>query len=133
MALEDGGVLGRCLAKLGDKSAASKRAALRVYEECRRSRTDAVVARGNHNQEMYHLHDGPRQEARDRLFRQFEDMDNRWAEGNDVTLPRSLDTGSDPFPWRRHGVGSWLLTYRMEEDVEEKWEKLMCEERSRLV
>ena len=64
MALEDGHVLGLCLARLQDKSTASKKKALKVYERCRRERTERVVSRGNRQQYLYHVHDGPEQEER---------------------------------------------------------------------
>lgn len=122
MALEDAGVLGLCLAKLTDKSPASKQKALQVYEDCRRERTERVVARGSYNQDMYHLHDGAEQRIRDELFRQFEESDDQWAatEGGPV-MEVSSESGDDPFPWRRFGVGRWLLTYEMEPDVEKRW------------
>ena len=121
MALEDGGVLGLCLARLTDKSLAAKRKALAVYEACRRERTEAVVARGSYNQHMYHLHDGPEQEARDQRFREFAELDRQWMSEPDFTLPAVNETGEDPFPWRYHGVGRWLLTYDMEKDVAAHW------------
>ncbi|KAK1637732.1 FAD binding domain-containing protein [Colletotrichum phormii] len=121
MALEDGGVLGLCLARLTDTSAASKRQALKVYEDCRRERTERVVRRGTYNQWMYHLHDGPEQVERDAKFKQFEEMDAKWLGEGSAVLPASQETGDDPFPWRYHGVGRWLLTYDMWKDVESKW------------
>ena len=121
MALEDGGVLGLCLAKLKNKSPESKRQALRVYEECRRERTEKVVARGSYNQNMYHLHDGEEQQARDKLLRQFGALDAAWADDGDVKIDSTEETGDDPFPWRRFGVGRWLLTHDINDDVNQKW------------
>ena len=69
MCLEDAAVLGECLTRIEDKSLASKRKALRIYEECRRSRTQMVVERGNRQQWLYHLHDGPEQEERDKQMK----------------------------------------------------------------
>ena len=66
MSLEDGAVLGEVLSRIKYKSASSKREALAVYESCRKSRTQMVVERGNRQQYLYHLHDGPEQEERDR-------------------------------------------------------------------
>ncbi|KAI5923563.1 FAD/NAD(P)-binding domain-containing protein [Camillea tinctor] len=43
MALEDGAALGLCLAKLTDKSQSQKIHALKVYENCRRERTERVA------------------------------------------------------------------------------------------
>lgn len=69
MSLEDGAVLGECLSRISSKSSSSKRHALKIYEECRKSRTEMVVQRGNLQQYLYHLHDGPEQEERDRMMR----------------------------------------------------------------
>lgn len=121
MALEDGGVLGLCLARLEDKSPASKQKALRVYEACRRERTEHVVRRGTYNQWIYHLADGPEQEERDEKFKLYGAKDQQWLSGESPVLPYSPETGEDPFPWRYHGVGRWLLTYDMWKDVDARW------------
>ncbi|KAL0943452.1 FAD binding domain-containing protein [Colletotrichum truncatum] len=121
MALEDGGVLGLCLARLTDKSVSSRKKALKIYEDCRRERTERVVRRGTYNQWIYHLHDGAEQVERDAKFQQFGNMDSEWLSGESPVLPVSQETGDDPFPWRYHGVGRWLLTYDMWADIEDKW------------
>ncbi|KAH8895659.1 FAD-binding domain-containing protein [Thozetella sp. PMI_491] len=121
MALEDAGVLGLCLARLTDKSAASKGRALAVYEACRRERTEKVVQRGSYNQWMYHMPDGEEQRERDEQMKAFEEIDKKWLSEESPVLPESLETGGDPFPWRYHGVGRWLLTYDMWKDVEKRW------------
>jgi salicylate hydroxylase len=69
MSLEDAAVLGECLSRIPDKSTKSKQLALKVYEKCRKGRTEMVVERGNLQQYLYHLHDGPEQEERDRRMR----------------------------------------------------------------
>ncbi|KAF4493279.1 FAD binding domain containing protein [Fusarium agapanthi] len=127
MALEDGGVLGLCLAKLTDKSPASKLKALAVYEACRRERTEMVVQRGTYNQWIYHLPDGEEQRQRDERFRQYGKWDEEWLSGENPIIPQSSETGEDPFPWRYHGVGRWLLTYDMWKDVDEKFSQLRSE------
>ncbi|KAI0096249.1 FAD binding domain-containing protein [Nemania sp. FL0031] len=121
MALEDGGVLGLCLSRLTDKSPSSKKKALQVYEACRRERTERVVQRGSYNQWIYHLQDGPEQEERDKKFKIFEELDKEWLSQESPMITHVRETGDDPFPWRRYGVGRWLLTYDMWQDVEEKW------------
>lgn len=70
MSLEDGAVLGECLARLMSKSASEKKLALKIYEQCRKARTEMVVQRGNLQQYLYHLHDGPEQEERDRRMQE---------------------------------------------------------------
>lgn len=121
MSLEDGHVLGLCFGRLNGKSDAEKQKALRVYERCRRERTERVVARGNLQQHLYHVHDGAEQQERDRLLREFSYFNGKGPVGAEELKKRGLDAGSDPFPWRWQGVGNWLLTYRCEEDVERRW------------
>lgn len=119
MALEDAGVLGLCLSRI--KNPKDKKKALQVYEACRRERTEEVVRRGTYNQWIYHLEDGEEQQERDQRFKLFEEKDREWLSGTNPTLASAKETGEDPFPWRYHGVGRWLLTYDMWKDVEEKW------------
>jgi salicylate hydroxylase len=74
MAFEDGAVLGECLSRLPNSPHIrktspeflhAKRHALAVFQECRKQRTKMVVERGNVQQYLYHLHDGPEQQERD--------------------------------------------------------------------
>ena len=74
MAFEDGAVLGEVLSRLPNTSStnksspeylSAKRHALAVFEKCRKQRTQMVVNRGNTQQYLYHLHDGPEQQERD--------------------------------------------------------------------
>ena len=69
MSLEDAAVLGECLSRITSKASAEKQMALQVYENCRKGRTEMVVQRGNLQQYLYHLHDSPEQEERDRRMR----------------------------------------------------------------
>lgn len=121
MSLEDGHVLGLCLGRLTGTSDVEKKKALKVYERCRRERTEKVVARGNLQQHLYHVHDGPEQEARDRLLRNFSASNKDRPLSDEELAEKGLEDNSDPFPWRWHGVGKWLLTYQCEEDVEQRW------------
>lgn len=119
MALEDAGVLGLCLGRIKTREERTK--ALKIYEACRRERTEEVVRRGTYNQWIYHLEDGEEQRARDDQFKIFEEKDRHWMQEKDPSLPAVQETGEDPFPWRYHGVGRWLLTYDMWKDIEAKW------------
>ncbi|KAJ4422955.1 hypothetical protein N0V82_002349 [Gnomoniopsis sp. IMI 355080] len=121
MAIEDAGVLGLCLGRMKGISATEKKKALKVYEKCRRERTEEVVRRGTYNQWIYHLHDGDEQRQRDERMRHFEELDRQWLSSQDAKLPEVHETGDDPFPWRYHGVGRWLLTYDMWKDVDIRW------------
>jgi len=67
MSLEDAAVLGERLSRISSKSDLSF--ALLVYEMCRKKRTTRVVQRGNVQQRLYPLHDGPEQRERDARMR----------------------------------------------------------------
>ncbi|KAK2625876.1 hypothetical protein QTJ16_005188 [Diplocarpon rosae] len=105
MSLEDGAVLGECLARISSRSAASKQRALHVYERCRKGRTEMVVRRGSLQQRLYHLPDGPEQEERDRQMRM-------------VPPP-----AGEALAWRDPGLAPVLLGYDAVRDVEEHWSK----------
>jgi salicylate hydroxylase len=101
ISLEDGAVLGECLSRINSKS--DLKTALAVYEACRRPRTSRIVQRGNVQQHLYHLHDGPEQRERDRLMRLT------------PTLP------GDPLVWRDPELQPWLLGYNHIADVDAHW------------
>jgi salicylate hydroxylase len=102
MSLEDASVLGECLSRLAltsKPSPSQKSLALNVYEKCRKSRTEMVVQRGNLQQYLYHLHDGPEQEQRDRKMRMM------------PTPP------GEALAWRDPELSPRLLGYECEADV----------------
>ncbi|RFU32274.1 hypothetical protein B7463_g4063, partial [Scytalidium lignicola] len=117
MAIEDASILGLCLDKITSKTPAEKSKALKVYEECRKPRTQAVVEKAYEMQYMYHLKDGEEQRERDRRMKAFGDADT----GPNSPIPDGLKKGDDPLTWRRHGAGWWLFGYSCEEDVEAHW------------
>lgn len=129
MSLEDAHVLGLCLARLTAKSRPDKARALAVYERCRRERTERVVSRGNRQQYLYHVHDGEAQVRRDELLTAFGRFNGRGRVSKEEFEDRGLRVGEDPLAWRWGGVGSWLLTYRCEEDVERRWREVEVESR----
>ncbi|KAF8859368.1 FAD binding domain-containing protein [Acephala macrosclerotiorum] len=69
MSFGDAAVLGECLGRLKEKSKEEKLFALKVYQACRKERTEMIVERGNLQQTLYHLDDGKEQEERDRKIR----------------------------------------------------------------
>ncbi|ODM14317.1 hypothetical protein SI65_10241 [Aspergillus cristatus] len=116
MAFEDGAVLGECLSRLPNYRGVSKKSpdfleqqrhALSVFEECRKQRTQMVVARGNVQQHLYHLHDGPEQEERDRKMQM-------------VPTPEG-----EALAWRDPGLAPKLLGYDHTKDVDHRWEQLL--------
>jgi salicylate hydroxylase len=129
MSLEDGHILGLCLGKLKGKSTAEKKQALEVYERCRRKRTERVVSRGNRQQYLYHVHDGEEQQERDRQLRAFAEFNGKGKITKEQYEAKGLKIEDDPLAWRWGGVGSWLLTYICEEDVEKRWQEVEMESR----
>ncbi|KAF1842815.1 FAD/NAD(P)-binding domain-containing protein [Cucurbitaria berberidis CBS 394.84] len=130
MSLEDGHVLGLCLARLTSKSTAEKKKVLEVYERCRRERTERVVSRGNRQQYLYHVHDGPEQQERDRQLKEFGAFNGKGKVGKAQYEAAGLRVEEDPLAWRWGGVGSWLITYICEEDVERRWREVEAEAKS---
>lgn len=111
MSLEDAAVLGEVLARYPTKTIspsqtiAFKKHALSIYEQCRAPRTRMVVERGNLQQYLYHLHDGPEQEERDRKMRM------------QPTPP------GEALAWRDPELAPRLLGYDAAKDVERLWPK----------
>jgi salicylate hydroxylase len=124
MSLEDAHVLGLCLGRIKNKTTAEKKKALDVYEKCRRERTERVVSRGNRQQYLYHVHDGEDQQERDRQLRAFGDFNGQGKISREQYEAKGLKVEDDPLAWRWGGVGSWLLTYVCEEDVENRWREI---------
>lgn len=127
MSLEDGHVLGLSLGKMKNKSTQEKRKALDVYEKCRRERTERVVSRGNRQQYLYHVHDGEEQRERDAKLRAFAEFNGKGKVSREEYEKEGLRVEEDPLAWRWGGVGSWLLTYVCEEDVERRWKEMEME------
>ncbi|KAL6703056.1 hypothetical protein ACN47E_010263 [Coniothyrium glycines] len=130
MSLEDGHVLGLCLGKLKGKSTGEKKKALKVYEKCRRERTERVVSRGNRQQYLYHVHDGPEQRERDEILKRFGDFNGKGKVSKEAYEAAGLTVEDDPLAWRWGGVGSWLLTYDCAQDVEQRWLEVEREARA---
>jgi salicylate hydroxylase len=127
MSLEDGHVLGLCLGKLKSRTTTNKKVALEVYERCRRQRTERVVARGNRQQYLYHVHDGSEQRERDHQLRAFGEFNGKSKVCRKQYQSKGLKVEDDPLAWRWGGVGSWLLTYVCEDDVERRWREVKME------
>lgn len=127
MSLEDGHVLGLCLGNIKNKSIGEKRKALDIYERCRRERTERVVSRGNRQQYLYHVHDGEEQQERDRLLSEFAKFNGKGKIEREQYEAAGLKVEMDPLAWRWGGVGSWLLTYVCEEDVERRTKEVETE------
>jgi len=101
-AVEDGAVLGHLMEKIERKNQLPD--VLRIYETIRKARTTRVVQGSQFlGREIFHLHDGPKQQERDRQMLEeepFEGFPNRWA---------------DPV------FQPWLFGYDAAAEVEKAW------------
>jgi len=98
MCFEDGAVLGELFSRATNpRNAETKRRLLSIYEQCRKTRTEMIVKRGNVQQHLYHLHDGEEQRERDRKIREAEE--------------------GEALAWRDRGLADQLLGYEVEKDV----------------
>ena len=64
--IEDGGVLGRLLECLDSKDQLRRR--IKLYEQLRKTRSEAIVRETFHQRDAFHMADGPEQKERDRIF-----------------------------------------------------------------
>ncbi|KAK5273712.1 hypothetical protein LTR96_000312 [Exophiala xenobiotica] len=102
MCLEDAAVLGELFSRAPNpRSPIVKQQLLEIYEKCRKERTAMIVERGNLQQYLYHLHDGPEQEERDRKMVAKEE--------------------GEALAWRDSGLAPKLLGYQVEKDVDQYW------------
>ncbi|TVY20722.1 FAD-dependent monooxygenase [Lachnellula arida] len=99
MSLEDAAILGEIFSRHSSPFSAQKKIQLLdIYQKIRGPRTEIVVERGNKQQYLYHLHDGPEQEERDAVMR---------AEGP-----------GDALAWKDSSFAPWLLGWVCEEEVD---------------
>jgi salicylate hydroxylase len=94
-AIEDGAVLGALFEKVQRESQLQD--LLIIYESVRKARTTQIVQGSTALRDIFHMHDGPRQQERDRqLLEQepFEGFPNRWAD----PVFQELMFGYDAYP-----------------------------------
>lgn len=100
MAIEDGAVLGSLMSRLTYASQLPD--ILVLYESVRKLRTTRVVQGSSQYREIMHMHDGPRQEERDRQLIEYQDEP---FEGY-------------PNKWRDPVFQKWLWGYDVDAEVE---------------
>ena len=115
-AVEDGAVLGAlferltCLAQLPDL--------LAIYESLRKPRTTLIVKGSTTLRDIFHMHDGKRQQERDRQLLElapFEGYPNRWADPVFQEFLFGYDTEEEvERAWRRYEMGRWPTNLRKE-------------------
>jgi len=103
MAVEDGAFLGSLFSRLTSRSQIPD--ILTIFESVRKARTTRVVKGSSHYRDIFHMHDGPKQEERDRQL---------------------LENDEEPFEgfpnkWRDPVFQEWLWGYDVEREVEKAW------------
>ena len=101
MSIEDGACLAESLAEA--KTADEVPELLRLFEHLRKPRCETIQLGSRSNGDMWHLHDGPEQELRDRALSK-----------DDFVEDRNLDLveGSrNPNPWSNKDFQPWLFGY----------------------
>jgi len=106
ISVEDGGVLGGLLGKIRSKSDVPR--VLAIYEQLRRPRTSAVVLGSTKQRHIFHMHDGPEQEERDRIM-----------------LSQHPPGPGHPNQWADPVMQEFLFGYDADEEVETAWDSLM--------
>jgi salicylate hydroxylase len=109
MAIEDGYLLGSLLSRASFPSPILLADILTLYESLRKSRTTQIVKQSSHYQQIFHMHDGPRQEERDRQLIEYD------AEPYD----------GYPNKWRDPVFQEWLWGYDAEEVVDAAWHRYL--------
>lgn len=103
MAVEDGAFLGSLFSRLTSVSQIPD--ILTIFETIRKPRATRVVKGSSHYRQIFHMHDGARQEERDR---QLVENDEEPFEGY-------------PNKWRDPVFQEWLWGYDVEREVEKAW------------
>lgn len=109
MAVEDGAVLGGLLGRLEDGS--QLKGLLATYESLRKKRTTRIVLGSTDHRDVFHLHDGKKQEDRDAIL-----------------LGDERKAGS-PNKWRDPDFQRFMFGYDAFAEVETAWAKLKRGER----
>lgn len=104
--VEDGCVLGGLLGKIRSKNDVPR--VLALYEQLRRPRTSTVVLGSTKQRHIFHMHDGPEQEERDRIM-----------------LSQHPPRPGHPNQWADPVMQEFLFGYDADAEVEKAWDLLM--------
>jgi len=109
ISVEDGGVLGGLLAKIRSRNDVPR--VLALYEQLRRPRTSAVVLGSTKQRHIFHMHDGPEQEERDRIM-----------------LNQHPPEPGHPNQWADPVMQEFLFGYDADVEVDKAWNSLMTQQ-----
>ncbi|KEF55482.1 salicylate hydroxylase [Exophiala aquamarina CBS 119918] len=98
MAIEDGAALAECLSRVRTKEQIPRY--LQVFESIRKPRCERIQESSRLNGDMWHMADGPGQEARDKALKKDDFQED---------LPSPDLDGSNPNLWSDRGFQPWLF------------------------
>ncbi|TFK47446.1 FAD/NAD(P)-binding domain-containing protein [Heliocybe sulcata] len=117
MALEDGAVLGNLFSRLTDR--AQLPALIHAYEHLRLPRASATQASARLNQKIFHLPDGPQQQARDAEMRQAMRMEL----GQEIGSVGAGGNEGNANQWADKKKSALQFGYDADEEVERWWKE----------
>ncbi|CDO72572.1 hypothetical protein BN946_scf184983.g55 [Trametes cinnabarina] len=120
MAIEDAAVLGNLLSRLNDPS--QLKPLLQAYEDLRLPRTAETQRQSRLNQKIFHLPDGPEQEARDAQMRQAMELELRvMREG---VAPGEVTLEGSPNQWADRKKNEAQFAYDADREAERWWREV---------
>lgn len=116
MAIEDGAALAECLSRVQTKEEIPR--CLGVFEGVRKSRCERIQECSRLNGEMWHMPDGPQQEARDRALAKDDFQE-------ELTLTEVKD--ANPNLWSDKGFQPWLFGHNVFAETSKVLDRLEAE------
>lgn len=117
MAVEDAAVLGNLFSRISDSSQITP--LLHAYEHLRYDRATATQESSRLNQKIFHLPDGPEQEARDKGMRQAMVWSRKEALGEPV--PEIDESKDNPNQWADKAKSVVQFMYDPDAEVDRWW------------
>ncbi|TDL21438.1 FAD/NAD(P)-binding domain-containing protein [Rickenella mellea] len=122
MAVEDAAVLGNLLSRVSQRDDLIP--LLRGYENLRHARTAATQASSRLNQHIFHLPDGPEQEARDASMRVARDALLRKARGAPTDLNPLEGSRGSANQWADEEKNREQFSYDADKEAERWWQEV---------
>ncbi|KAL5512455.1 hypothetical protein ACEPAG_3108 [Sanghuangporus baumii] len=120
MAIEDAAVLGSLLSHLSHISQIP--ILLKAYEKLRLERTAKTQASSRRNQRIFHLPDGPEQQARDKLMREAMELENECMKNGDLAQQENVTKGN-PNQWADQSLNIEQFSFDADEVAEIWWKE----------
>lgn len=117
MAIEDGAALAECLSRVRTKEDIPR--CLEVFESVRRPRCERIQECSRRNGDMWHMADGPAQEARDKALKKDDFQEDVTSTGLDE---------SNPNLWSDRGFQPWLFGHNVFTETSKVLDEMSKEE-----